>query len=100
MEDIHWLNDFATSGLEPDLNILLDLSPDLSLDRQKHRFQSTGQSADRFESEKIDFHQRVRQGYLDVAKENPNKWCVIDATISIDNSFEQLMAELKKRTWL
>ena len=67
MENIHWLNAFATNGLTPDLNILLDLSPDLSLNRQRVRTQSTGQAADRFESEKIDFHERVRQGYLEQA---------------------------------
>lgn len=100
MDHIHWLNDFATSGLKPHLNILLDLSPDLSLNRQKIRTQATGQAADRFESEKIDFHERVRQGYLDLAKKDATNWCVVDATKNIEDGYQQLMAELKRRQWL
>jgi len=100
MADIHWLNHFATGGLQPDLNVLLDLSPSLSLDRQKNRFQQTGQSADRFESEKAEFHERVRQGYLQIAREDTANWCVIDATQNPDDSFKQLLSELKRRTWV
>ncbi len=99
MSNIHWLNEFATSGLKPSLNILLDLSPHLSLDRQKIRTQATGQSADRFESEKIEFHERVRQGYLDFAKNDPENWCVVDATQNVDQSFKQLMNEFQRRAW-
>jgi dTMP kinase len=100
MSHIHWLNDFATGGLNPDLNVLLDLSPRQSLDRQRSRTLATGQSADRFESEKIDFHERVRQGYLEFAQKDPQHWCVLDATGNPEGSFEQLTGELGRRSWL
>lgn len=100
IQDVHWLNEFATSGLQPDLNILLDLSPSLSLDRQKVRIQTTGQSADRFELERIDFHERVRQGYLDIAKSEAERWCVLDATQNVESLFQIVLQDLKRRTWL
>ncbi len=100
MDEIQWLNNFATGGLKPELNVLLDLNPSLSLERQKVRSQNTGQSADRFESEKIDFHERVRQGYLSLAKDDPKNWFVLDATRDIETSYQELMNELKRRSWV
>ncbi len=98
-QDIDWLNDFATSGLKPDLNILLDLSPHLSLDRQRNRSKLTGQEADRLEMEKIDFHERARQQYLKIAAEEPGRWLVLDATKNVEDSYSTLIAEIKKRSW-
>lgn len=63
----------ATSGLIPDLTFLLDIDPAKGLQRITNR---TG--GDRFDSEKLEFHEKVRQGFLTLAKEEPN-WVVIDA---------------------
>lgn len=100
LEDILWLNKYATLGLEPHLNILLDISPDLSLDRQKERIQKTGTEADRFENEKREFHEAVRQSYLQQSRENPEKWLVLDAQKSIEELFDQVIKHFKEKKWL
>ena len=55
------MNFFATSGLLPDLTIIFDINPQISLDRIKSK------TLDRMESKGIDFFERVRQGYLEIA---------------------------------
>ena len=70
------VNNAATQGLTPDLNILLDMNIESGFERKR------GQKQDRFECEDITFHQRVREGYLKLAVEEPERWLVIDATQS------------------
>ena len=71
LEMVAAINDIATGGLKPDLTVLLDISAEEGLARKQRR--------DRFEQEDITFHQRVREGYLKLAKEEPQRWLVIDA---------------------
>jgi dTMP kinase len=66
------LNRWATGGLIPDLTILLDLPPVTGLGRRLS-------SADRLESEPVDFHQRVRSGFLALANAEPDRYLVLDA---------------------
>ncbi len=95
-EQVHWLNDFATASLKPDLNILLDLTVEESQKRRLGR----GGSEDRMESEAVDFHQRVREGFLKQARLQPSEWLVLDASRSPEVLFEILIQELKSRKWL
>jgi dTMP kinase len=73
MAEIAELNKWATGGLMPDLTILLDLSPVTGLGRRLS-------SADRLESEPVEFHQRVRNGFLSLAKAESARYLVLDAT--------------------
>lgn len=68
------INNAATGGLTPDLTVLLDIPAGEGLGRK-----GTGKR-DRFEQEEIAFHQRVRQGYLEMAAGEPGRWLVIDAS--------------------
>ena len=70
------INDAATQGLKPDLTILLDMPVEAGLARKRVKRQ------DRFEHEEIAFHQRVRDGYLKLAADEPQRWLVIDASQS------------------
>jgi dTMP kinase len=72
VSEIAQLNDWATGGLVPDLTIVLDLPPVDGLGR-RHR------SADRLEAEPLDFHQRVRSGFLSLAAAAPARYLVLDA---------------------
>ncbi len=99
-EKVHTLNDFATAGLKPDLTILLDLTVAESEKRRAHREKSHNTEADRIESENREFHEKVRQGFLKAASENPTQWIVLDASQTPDQLFQILQAELKKRKWL
>ncbi len=72
-EDVAWLSHWATGGLTPDLTILLDLAPLAGLGRR-------ASSADRLEAEPTEFHERVRAGFLTLARSEPGRYLVLDAT--------------------
>ena len=78
IDEVLHLSLFATKELTPDLTILIDLPVEESLKRR-------GKSPDRFEQENIDFHKRVRKGYLEMAQTNNDEWIVIDGTKSQEN---------------
>ncbi|MFC2003410.1 dTMP kinase [Chloroflexota bacterium] len=69
-------NQAATQGLKPNMTVLLDIPVEEGLARK-----SSGKH-DRFEQEEIAFHQRVREGYLKLAANDPERWLVIDASQS------------------
>ena len=70
------INDFATSKIEPDLTIFLDVKPQVGLNRiAKER----AGKEDRLEQEKLNFHQKVYQGYQEVIKAHPERIKVVDA---------------------
>ena len=70
------LLDFATGGLKPDLTLLLDVDPEVGLRRR----QVGGGEWNRLDAYQLQYHQRVRQGYLKMAAADPNRWRVIDAS--------------------
>ncbi len=69
--------DFATRGIEPDLTVLLDV--DLAVARRR-----LGDQIDRIEGAGDAFHERVRQGYLELAAADPSRWLVVDAGGTVD----------------
>ena len=73
---IKQVNNTATQGLMPELTIMLDLAAKAGLARKQAERQ------DRFEKQDIAFHERIRQGYLELAASEPQRWLVIDATQS------------------
>lgn len=75
--DIARLNDWGTGGRMPDLTIVLDMPPEAGIGRRK-------QSADRLESEPEEFHDRVRAGFLALARADPSRYLVVDATQPLD----------------
>lgn len=99
-EHVIWLNQFATDGLKPDLNILLDLTVAESHKRRQGRVESSGTAEDRMESEADDFHERVRSNFLKQAVLNPAEWLVLDASHSPEQLYQTLIAELQSRKWL
>lgn len=93
--NIKWitqLNQYATNGLEPDLTLLLDVSPEEGLPRA---FKARGKK-DRMEQEAIDFHHRLRKGYLALAKKNPKRFRVIDASQDFGTVKEEALKLIKK----
>lgn len=100
LEQVFWLNEFATNLLKPDLTVLLDLSIDESKKRRSHRENTTAVAEDRIEAEADSFHQNVRQGFLDQAKADPKNWLVLNASLTLDDLFIQLLARLTEKQWL
>lgn len=73
---IRSLLDFATGGLKPDLTLLLDIDPAEGLMRR----QKNGGEWNRLDAYQLQYHQRVRQGYLEMAQADPQRWKLIDAS--------------------
>lgn len=84
------LNRMATFGLSPDLTIVLDVPVAVSAKRRKRE----GKEKDRLEKEKSDFHKRIRQGFLKIAKGDRKRIKVIDGTGDVDLTWQ----EVKKAT--
>lgn len=99
-DDVVKLNDFATSGLKPDLTFLLDLSVEESRQRRQQRAFAIGEKEDRIEAEADQFHERVRQSFLAQAKADASRWQVLDARLSTVQMLEQVMTNLRSKKWL
>jgi dTMP kinase len=84
------INQMATEGLMPELTVFLDLAPEAGLKRALKR-----SGADRMEQEKLDFHQRLYQGYKELAAKNPERIAVIKA----DQSQEEIAGQIEKICW-
>lgn len=72
LDELRTLNWIATAGLEPDLTLLFDVPADVGLARVNHK--------DRLDGEPIEFHRRVRDGFLAEAAREPQRWRVLDAS--------------------
>ncbi|HEX9016680.1 MAG TPA: dTMP kinase [Chloroflexota bacterium] len=71
---------FATGGIDPDMNVLLDLDPGTGLTRKQGLVLSGNpEEWNRYEQEEVAFHERVRNGYLELARGDPERWVVVDA---------------------
>ena len=80
---IEQLGLFATQGLVPDLTILFDIQPEKGLGR-------AGQKRDRIESRSLEYHKRVRNGYLDLSKRNPARIKVIKVDAGVEEIFKRV----------
>ncbi len=77
------LNQLATAGLRPDLTVLLDVDPRVGLDRCAGAASAQAIARDRIEQEPLAFHQRTREGYLALARQEPGRIRVIDAALGL-----------------
>jgi dTMP kinase len=83
------LETMVQGGMRPDLTLLLDVPVELGLERASKRSQP-----DRFELEKTDFFNRVRQAYLTMAKNNPQRYKIIDAAQALEDVQQQIFNTL------
>ena len=86
LETIRTVNAFATKGLIPDRTFWLDLPAELGLAR-RHALETN-----RLDHESLEFHKKVRNGFLDAARREPNRIVVIDASQSLDTVADELWA--------
>lgn len=86
------VNEYASYGLIPDLTFWLDLDPELGRKRILSRamIQDKDVTFDRIELEKNDFHNRVREGYKEIARKNPERVHRIDASLKADEVWEEI----------
>lgn len=92
--DIDWLNDFATDGLKPDLTLYFDIEAEEGLARIA---KSRERGADRLDRESVEWHQRVREGYLSILEKEPNRVRKIDASQPLEKVVADTLAVLAER---
>lgn len=102
IDDLRQMNIIAAGRVLPDLTILLDLAPQAGLTRAGERNKADGTviSEGRFDAESLEFHGRVRQGYLQLAKSEPRRFRVLDASRDVEAISRDCIAayeELKER---
>jgi len=90
---IEKLNDISTKETKPDMTFLLDVPVDIGLKRR-----ADSGKMDRLDMEQTEFHERVRQAYLDLCrKDTSGRWILIDARGTIDEISEEIWAKLNQR---
>ena len=95
LDDLKAVTNFAVNGTEPDLTFLLDISYEDGMKRKQK--DENLKKLDRIESKGKAYHDKVRQGYLTLAKMFDKRIVVVDASKSIDEVFEKIKTEFDKR---
>jgi dTMP kinase len=88
LDQVRALVKYATGGLTPELTILLDLDVEVGLKRKTQNEVEWN----RMDAYTVEFHQRVRRGYLEMVKQEPRRWVVVNS----DQKWDEVQAELKK----
>lgn len=98
LDTVKLLDSFSSRMLKPEVTFLFDLPAEAGLKRAFHRIAGADatEAEDRFENEAIEFHTRVRNGYLNLARSEPQRFRIIDATGSIETVAGLVRAELAK----
>jgi len=91
LDEVRRLNEWAVGTHWPDLVLLLDAAPEV-LERRMR-----GRQLDRFEQEGVEFHQRVRGGFRQMAMEEPQRWVVIDGSQSLDAVGRSIRSAVRDR---
>jgi dTMP kinase len=91
LNELRAANRFATGGLKTDLTVLLDITPETSRGRLLFRQSQTSTAPDRIECEADDFHIRVRNGFLNLARRDPERFVVL----STDREQDEVAAEIR-----
>lgn len=94
IENITNINMFATENTWPDLTLLFDINPELGLERIR---KNQGREVNRLDLEKIEFHKKVRETFLSLAKKYPDRYVIIDASKSQKEVEEEVYNIIKER---
>lgn len=94
-EGIREINQFATEGLEPDVTLYIDVPAEVGIQRIHANLDE--REYNRLDQEKLDFHEKVRAGYLQLAKANPERIVVVDGTMSREAVAEACYHIIKNR---
>jgi dTMP kinase len=90
---VQWIENIwvgSNAALVPDLTILLDLDPQVGLQRSLEKLRARGLDESRFEKESLEFHIRVREGFLTLAKVDPKRFRILDASQSVEKIHRQV----------
>jgi dTMP kinase len=96
LETVREICRFASRGISPHLTLLFDLPVEKGLERAFRRIAGREEASreDRFEREQLDFHRRIREGYLSIAREEPGRVKIVDASRDIESTRREVRAIL------
>ena len=92
-EDVGALSLYSADDIQPDLTLYLDVEPKVGLKRAKAASEG---KVDRIEAQKMEFHQRVRDAFLRIAKKEPKRFKIVDAHLSKKQVFEQAVSLIEQ----
>jgi dTMP kinase len=97
LELVNQLNELATGGLKPDLTLLFDLDVATGLKRTMRRGDGTDVAAgpDRLDQEPVEFHERVRKAYLEIAAREPQRFRIIPSAGPVEKTFELMVRAVR-----
>ncbi len=93
---LQMITDFATEGLRSDLVVYLDLEVGIGLQRKQRDHREGRGEWNRMDQQDIDFHRRVREGYLRMARQDPDRWMIIDAAQSIEATHHAIRSRVEE----
>ncbi|MBO9508798.1 dTMP kinase [Thalassospira sp. A3_1] len=96
-EYIRNLWQIAIDGFKPDLTLIFDLPVEVGLERAGARFANISAAEDRFERMGTEFHQRLRNGFIEIARKNPERCEIVDANGDIDLVCERMISVVSAR---
>ena len=98
LDMIETINTLACQTLRPDLTVLIDCDPDIGLMRARQRIEAaSGPREERFELEALEFHRRVRAGYLSMTLQEPERFLKIEGSGAIPDIFELIAQQVQFR---
>ncbi|MBN8204122.1 dTMP kinase [Bacillus sp. NTK034] len=93
VDEVYSINSFAIEGMMPELTLYFDIEPEDGLDRIN---QHKGREVNRLDLEKLDFHHKVREGYLKLMELYPERITKIDASRPVEEVYQQAERKLKE----
>lgn len=96
-EDIDMLYRFAVGDFKPDLTIILDIDPKVGLSRSFKKAEGMETKETRNENRVLEFHQNLRQGYIQIAKQEPDRCVVLNAEQTIEALHQDVLAVIKDK---
>jgi dTMP kinase len=87
------LYEIVAGSFKPDVTFLLDIDVKIGLERSFKKSQTMDTKELRFENVDVAFHERLRQGYLELAKQNPDRFIIINANQSIEDVTKEIIAK-------
>jgi len=87
------IKNIVLGDFKPDLTFVLDIDPIVGIERTKKR----NSDEDRFEKMNIDFHNKLRHAFIEISKEDPHRFVLIDGELDINSIFEIISNEVMNR---
>ena len=97
IEDIDMLYGFAVGDFKPDLTFILDINPKIGLERSFKKAETMTVKETRNENRLLQWHQNLRQGYLEIAKKEPQRCVVLNADTDVQTLHDKIVKVIEER---